>query len=180
VIFMTEAWKAVQDYEGFYEVSDRGRLRRIATPTGKPRCRIIAPHIKWDGYCDYWLWLNGVKRRERAHRLVWKTFVGPIPPALCINHKNGKKGDNRLSNLEAVTPSANSAHSFRVLGRKAPHNPSFGEKNGSARLTESKVRKIRAEYAVGDLTQYEVADRFGVCQRTVNLIVRRLTWTRVE
>lgn len=177
---MTEVWKSVSGYEGFYEASDAGRLRRIATPTGKPRNRIIAPHKKSTGYCDYWLWLDGDKRRVVAHRLVWQTFMGPIPPSLCINHKNGKKDDNRLSNLEVVTLSENSAHSFRVLGRKAPNFPSFGEDNGSARLTENKVRKIREMYAGGGVTQYEVAARFGVCQRTVNLVVRGLTWAHVK
>ena len=174
-----EIWASVSGYEGFYEVSDHGALRRIATPSGRPKCAIVAPHIKRNGYLDYWLWLKGKVRLVQAHRLVIETFIGPIPDGLCVNHKNGVKSDNRLDNLEVVTPSENIRHGYRVLGRKPPNNPSYGEKNGSAVLNSEKVRSIRSLYATG-LTQYQVADAFGVSQRTINLVVRRLTWGHVE
>jgi hypothetical protein len=175
---MTETWKEVPGYEGFYAISDLGRLMRTATPTGKPRSRIITPHKKRTGYIDYWLWLEGRKRRVKAHSLVWEAFVGPIPPSLEINHKNGLKYDNQLSNLELATRAENVEHAFRVLGRKPANNPSFGELNGSARLTEADVRVIRRMRAEG-LYQYQIAEKFGVCQRTINLIVRGLTWSHV-
>jgi hypothetical protein len=176
---MTEKWKDVPGYEGFYAASTLGRLMRTATPTGKPRRRIITPHKKKSGDSDYWLWLDGLCKRINAHRLVWETFEGPIPKSMCINHKNGIRSDNRLSNLEAVSWSDNCKHSYRVLKRRAPNNPNFGEKNGSARLTEADIPIIRQLYRDG-MFQYEIAAKFGVTQRTICLITRQETWKHVK
>ncbi len=61
--------------------------------------------------------IRGYKRLSRhfkcgskhifVHRLVWITFMGPIPDNLQIDHFNRIKDDNRLSNLRVVTPSEN-------------------------------------------------------------------------
>lgn len=40
-----------------------------------------------------------------AHRIVWTCCVAPIPDGMTIRHRNGRRWDNRLSNLELVTPS---------------------------------------------------------------------------
>lgn len=50
----------------------------------------------------------------RAHRLIWEVVHGPIPDGMQINHINGIKTDNRIANLELVTPSENLTHAYRV------------------------------------------------------------------
>lgn len=45
-----------------------------------------------------------------AHRVVWIAAHGHIPAGYQLNHRNRARADNRLSNLEAVTPSQNRAH----------------------------------------------------------------------
>lgn len=52
----------------------------------------------------------GGSRSAMAHRVVWLAAYGFIPPELEVNHLNRKRWDNRLSNLELVTPKGNSAH----------------------------------------------------------------------
>ncbi len=65
----------------------------------------------------------GLKRTYTlAHRLVWRHFNGPIPPGLTINHKNGKKKDNRPENLELATYSEQIRHAIKVLGREYQRN----------------------------------------------------------
>lgn len=49
------------------------------------------------------------------HRIVYETFVGDIPKNMVINHINGDKKDNRLENLELITPSKNRLHSIETL-----------------------------------------------------------------
>lgn len=178
---MTEIWKPVPGYEMLYEVSDLGRLRRVSTYGSRPKPlnRIITPHRKWTGYVDYWLWSNGKPKRRIAHRLIWESFNGTIPSGLQINHKNGLKNDNRLENLEVVTVSVNMAHSFRVLGRPAPNNPNPGERNGSAKLTEAKVREIRKLFETG-VHKRQIAKMFGVTPENIHRIVTRRNWAHVE
>lgn len=49
-----------------------------------------------------------------AHRMIWESVHGPIPSGLQINHINGIKSDNRIANLELVTPSENGLHAYRT------------------------------------------------------------------
>lgn len=47
-----------------------------------------------------------------AHRIIWLNATGEIPTGLQVNHRNGRRWDNRLANLELVTPSGNVRHGF--------------------------------------------------------------------
>ncbi|AXH49957.1 HNH endonuclease [Mycobacterium phage Glexan] len=86
-----------------YKVSDDGRvfgfkgqeLKRMWTPSGYRRVNIYYP--------------DGTVRKQRVHRMVLETFVGPCPPGMEACHNNGTPGDNRLSNLRWDTPKANQA-----------------------------------------------------------------------
>jgi len=140
----------------------------------------MRPKRHRDGYAIATLTVLGKRKFVQLHRITWSAFHGPIPDGMVINHKNGIKNDNRLANLEVVTKSENTAHGYRVLGRKAPNYPSFGEKNGSAKLTEERVRKIRQLYATGKYRQKDIAIMFGVTQRLICIITRREIWSHVE
>jgi hypothetical protein len=50
-----------------------------------------------------------------AHRMIWIAEYGMIPVALQINHKNGRRWDNRIDNLEVVTPRGNSWHAYGMV-----------------------------------------------------------------
>ena len=93
-----------------------------------------------------------------VHVMVWEAVNGPIPDGMQINHKNGVRTDNRLSNRELVTPSENTLHAYRLRLRSA-----VGEKNGRAILTEEAVREIRAS----NVPASQLARVYGVSKRTV-------------
>lgn len=103
-----EEWRPVVDWEERYEVSNLGRVRRLATG----RIMRFARHVA--GYSNVGL-SPGVNTRT-VHRLVGEAFLGPRPSGHQINHKNGDKTDNRLENLEYVTPSENVRHSLARTG----------------------------------------------------------------
>ena len=62
------------------------------------------------GYLQFGCWQNGKVRRISVHRAVYEAFHGPIPRGLEVNHINTVRDDNRLENLELVTPSGNQLH----------------------------------------------------------------------
>lgn len=103
-------WKDIKDYEGLYQVSDDGRVRRIYkngnTKELKNREGI---------YYTVSLCKKGIKKSFNVHRLVAETFLG-IPDDKCeVNHKDGNKLNNNLSNLEWVTQHENLLHAIQVL-----------------------------------------------------------------
>lgn len=63
-----------------------------------------------DGYLQFDRCQNGKRKSIRVHRAVWEAFNGPIPEGYEINHINTVRDDNRLENLELVTPSGNQLH----------------------------------------------------------------------
>lgn len=108
-----------------------------------------------------------------AHRLIWEAVNGPIPDSREINHINGVKSDNRISNLELSTRSENIRHAYRT-GLKTNR----GEKHPCHRLTEAKVREIRRRHADGEPVR-RLATEFAVTGRTIRHIADRHTWTHI-
>jgi hypothetical protein len=107
------------------------------------------------------------------HRLVWEHVHGPIPDGLEINHRNAIKNDNRLANLELVTPGANLEHAF-ALGLITLQ----GEHNNNAKFTDQDVREIRQALASGE-TGGALARRYGVSKSTISLIRNGHRWPHV-
>jgi DNA-binding transcriptional regulator YiaG len=102
-----------------------------------------------------------------SHRMIWESVHGPIPKGMQINHINGIKTDNRISNLELVTPSQNTLHAYRMKLCCAD-----GEKNGRAKLTVEKVREIRTSTELAS----RIAERLGVSPGTIRDIRNGRRW----
>jgi hypothetical protein len=103
-----ETWKPVPGYEGYYEVSDRGRVRsvpRIIAVSGYLRQlkgRVLKPGIA-TGYYFVRLSRDGVSKCARVHRLVLAAFVGPCPAGMETLHGAKGRYTNTLSNLKYGT-----------------------------------------------------------------------------
>lgn len=98
-----ERWLPVAGFEGYYEVSDQGRVRsvdRIDAMGRRKTGRVLRQHAQRSGYLNVHLSKDGVKKTARTHRLVAIAFI-PNPSKLPeVNHKNEDITDNRASNLE--------------------------------------------------------------------------------
>lgn len=173
---MTEIWNAIPGYDGLYEASDLGRIRRTRTQGGRPIFRVLREGRN-RGYAKFVLCYLNERRTYAAHRLIWEAFNGPIPNGMQINHKDGDKLNNRLSNLEVCTPSENTLHAFRVLKVPPKVNPQHGTKNGRAKLNETAIAEIRALRSEG-WTQQKIANKFGVCSATISNVLLGKFWTR--
>lgn len=116
-----EEWKAIPEFEGLYEVSDRGRVRsldREYTDVRGARRRVSGRVRKQrlkrpDGYLILDLWRDGKQQTRRAHHLVLAAFVGPRAEGMECRHLNGDPSDNRRTNLAWGTPAENDADTIR-------------------------------------------------------------------
>lgn len=148
---------------GGYYVSDLGDIRG-------PRGWVLSPETLKDGYRR----VNMRGRHVLVHRAVVRAFRGVIPDGLEVNHVDGDKSNNRLGNLEVVSPSENVRHSIDLL--KVTRSP--GEKNGNAKLTEIQVLAIRSASLSGE-TNRSIANRFGTTAPYVWQIVTRRAWRHI-
>ena len=163
---MDDYWRAVPGYSN-YLVSRHGEVWSLV------RNKVLAQVVGKRGYSTVNLYRDAHPRNFLVHRLVAAAFLGPIPPDKQVNHKDGDKQNNNLDNLELVTPEENRAHAARtgLVVR--------GEQNPVSRLTDAKVRAIRAQRDAGVRVQ-EIAYSFGVSEKTIYLVCRRITWRHVE
>jgi len=125
--------------------------------------------VHGDGYVR--LRRNSRADHQYAHRLIWETVYGPIPRGFHIDHVNGQKDDNRICNLDAVTPSENASRA--ISNGLAPS----GEQKANAKLTAALVSEIRQ--TVGEVSTKEWARRLGVDPATIRGVREGRTWKNV-
>jgi hypothetical protein len=110
---MTERWLSIPGYEGYYDVSDFGRVRsldRIVLQAGWPRRvdgRELRQYVDREG--RHWVNLtrNGRGSSQKVARLVLLAFVGPAPEGMICCHSDDDTHNNNLTNLRWDTQSAN-------------------------------------------------------------------------
>lgn len=110
-----------------------------------------------------------------AHRVIWESVHGPLPADLTINHIDGDKQNNRLSNLEAVSQADNVRHAY-ATGLNAGHK---GEDNARAVLTDEAALAIYELAWKGGVDQASIGARFGVGRDLVSNIKQGWAWTHV-
>lgn len=140
---MAENWKDVLGYEGLYMVSDAGRVMRV--DARQPR--ELLGESTHNGYRRVTL-SSGRTRHVRVHRLVIETFVRTLGPNEQVNHKDGNRENNSLSNLEIVTPRENILHKFRVLKYKNPRRKLSDEQAQAIRSSSRSQKDLAFEYGV--------------------------------
>lgn len=164
-----------------YEVSRTGLIRN-------GRGQVLRPWLNHRGYERVRIGLRGGTQHDRAvHRLVYETWVGPVPGGLTINHKDGRKRNNHVNNLEVLTSAENSRHAAalgllatgdRNGARLHPDRVPRGSAAGPAKLTEEQVVAIRTARAAGERLS-ALSARYGVSGAQISRIVHRACWTHV-
>lgn len=129
-----EEWKDVVGYEGYYQVSNMGRVKSLKRVTNNQFCKqdYFLKQTKTNaGYLKVILIRNSKRTNKNIHRLVAETFIDNSNKLPCVNHKNGNKQDNRVENLEWVNFKQNIEHAIRNELKKSRgikmYNPSTKE-----------------------------------------------------
>jgi hypothetical protein len=185
-------WKDIPGYEGWYQASRCGKIRRLRTiynGQGKlpaPNVRELSPLWYRKGYYKVHLGSCGGTRpmsRQYIHRVIYRTFHGEIPEGMTVNHIDGSHDNNHADNLELATH-AEQHHHARELGI-IRNKTNAGHKRPT--LTEDDVLTIRAtltEAPRGPKGGYwyiyrTLGEQYGVNDSTICCIHTRHTWKHI-
>ncbi len=118
---MIEVWKDIKGYEGLYQISNCGRVRSLISN------KIRKFSVNHKGYFQIMLYKDNVGKNYRVNRLVAEAFIGNPYNKEQVNHIDGDKKNNHVSNLEWVTGMENIKHAIdngliTVKGRKLKSN----------------------------------------------------------
>jgi len=163
-------WKFVDGYEGIYKINRAGEIM-----TCSPNPIIKKVSINDAGYPICLLNKGGKIKMFRVHRLIAIAFIPNPQNKPYVNHINGIRNDNRIENLEWVTPAENIKHSFDVLGRI----PVCGVRCGTAKINENDVSKILELHQAG-FSQRAIERQIGKISRwTIRKILDGKIWKSV-
>lgn len=107
---MQEIWKDVKGFEGRYQVSNLGRLKSL---TRKTPC-IMVPVVHHTGYVHASLVKDRKRYNVNVHRIVAEAFIPNPEGKKTVNHIDGNKSNNVVSNLEWSTQKENINHAIKT------------------------------------------------------------------
>lgn len=178
---MEEIWKDIDGLNGYYKVSNLGRVksleRMVRSSFGRTRLvreRILKFGKDKDGYLFVIPRIENETFPLKAHRLVAKYFLDNPENKPQVNHKNGIKTDNRYNNLEWCTPKENADHSWKI--GLSLHK---GENHFNSSLCVETVKRIREIKSKGEMTQVDMAKMFNVSTATISRVVNFDLWKDV-
>lgn len=164
-----EEWKPVFGYEGIYEISNYGRVKRACSGKGTYTGKIIKSYVIDPGYSRVGLTKNAKTKSKYVHQLVMLSFVGECPEGLEVNHRDGDRANPRLNNLEYISRSENLLHRYTLPWARN------GEKHWKSKLTDLQAKEIRSLKG-SDETQKSIAKRFGISDSVIRDIWKGKTW----
>lgn len=171
-----EVWEDIEGYEGYYQVSDLGRVKGVKRICktwngyrGVPET-IIVGSLDKRGYPQVNLSISDITECYKVHRLVAIAFIPNPDNKPDVNHKDGVKTNNFKDNLEWNTKKENTQHAHRTglaRGRR-------GEEHGQTNLTE--IQAIDIKYNHNGKTGVELARMYGITTSSVSAIRTGKRW----
>ena len=161
-----EIWKSIAEPYSNYMVSDKGNIKRndgiIIKPINPP---------SGNGYFVIKITANKYRKITTLHRIVAEAFIPNPDNKPQVNHINGKKCDNSVSNLEWVTRSENIRHAIK----NKLTNPNKGEQHHNSVLTKQSIEVIFLLNKNGFSINY-ISKAMGVSKTTISLILKKKAW----
>lgn len=154
----------IPGYEGIYQINNHGAIMSICKRQGAKVGRIIKGFVKRDGYVRVYLYKNAIKRAYYVHCLVALVFLGKND-GMQVNHKDGDKSNNHVSNLEYLSASQNVKHAIDS-GLK-----------GRMKVSGDIVHEIK-NLANQNITNVKIAQMYGISDSYVSMIKNNKRWVR--
>lgn len=166
---MEEVWKDIKGFEGYYQISNKGNVKSLTRriqyiSRGKVTFRtqyekILKQSFCSSGYPIVHLYDDVERKNVMIHRLVAIHFLEPETGKDFVNHKDGIKSNNCVSNLEWCTKSENSLHALdnELMFKR-------GEDCNFAKLTDRQVKEIISlrKFGKGKFFSRDIALKYGV------------------
>ena len=162
MIYITEIWKEIDGYEGYYEVSNLGNVRSMdrSIIDVKGRQYFYCGHIMTlsendDGYYTVKLSKDGTTKRVNVHTLVAKHFVPGYFDGAEVDHIDADRKNNIFSNLRWVTHTDNIKHSIELgnhislTDRSGTNNPNYGNKTLHMKYSEDRDLAKKKQGRIG-------------------------------
>lgn len=164
-----ETWKDIPGYEGYYQVSDLGRVksleRLITYRDGRKRRypSIIINDRDKNGFTRVTTLKKDNKGKTfTVNHLVMLAFVGKPPAGYEICHNDGNYQNNKLDNLRYDTRSENRIDNYR-----------YGRKASTGKLSIDDVLQIRNRYKDENITHKELSIIYDVNISCIGKIIRK-------
>jgi hypothetical protein len=162
----TEIWKEISGYEGQYWVSNFGRVK---SQKQIMKCGNVRRYTKVG------LWNGEFQKHYLVHRLVAQAFIPNPENKEEVNHIDGDKTNNNVSNLEWNTRSENCRHAVDVLGKKGNPPHYSGEMASRAKLTQLQADEIREKYKLCN-NYAKLGRKYNVDYATIGSIIKNKTY----
>ena len=176
---MKEEWRDIPEWEGFYAVSNLGRVksfdRTIQDVNGVQRNYkgSVMKISKAGTRSVVCLQRNGKSITLQVSQLVLIAFVGANPEGLCALHRDDNKDNNKLSNLYYGTAQDNADD------REANGLTAKGSKQGCAKLVEEDIPAIHNLKNQG-LSLNQIARIFHVSKKAILCVIQGKTWKHAQ
>ena len=158
--------KDIKGFEGLYKVTSDGKVYSVRSKI------FLKPRIK-EEYETLKLTVNYKRKSFSVHRLVAAAFLENDLELETVNHKDGNKLNNHVSNLEWCSRPDNIKHAYRT-------NLMARGTQRKSKLTEDDVREIRFLTSQGTLTYKEIADRYNICAHTAWTVGTKRKWRHIQ
>ncbi len=163
---LSKEFLTIVDYPGYF-INKEGKVWSEYSKAFKKQ------RVHKSGYVDVQLYQNGKHTTPKIHKLITTTFFGKIPPGLVVNHIDGNKLNNHMSNLEYVTQSYNSIDAFN----RGTRNNS-GLNSPRTKLNIEQIKSIKK--MINTYTTKEISHTLNVSRAIINHIKYDDTWRNVK
>lgn len=187
-----EIWKDIKDFEGYYQVSNIGRVKRLSFSIFrngiefKYKEKVLKTNNDSRGYPQLVLKFN-TKRTARVHRLVSETFLEPPSQEIIdectaaglnyvpVNHLDENPNNANVTNLEWCSLTRNNTYGNSFINK----NKNRGSSSYAAILDEKEVLEIVELLKEGKISQSKLAVMYGVKQITISNIWTGRSWSHL-